>query len=167
MGASKRLILVLRALVCLVLACLPSCLGTGGGVIKVGSLLFFSFFCLSVILSSTSGKKQKNEKKAIQTDPWWLHNRGCAMQAFPGALWSHFFPFFLFVHPPDVVKCKNGKTGGKTVNHPLSSLHAFAAAAPHLLAFVRGPSVSGKKERLAAWLESKLRDTDPSPVSSW
>eukprot|EP00752_Nemacystus_decipiens_P008595 g7674.t1 len=33
---------------------------------------------------------------------------------------------------------------------------AFAAVVPDLLAFVRGPSVRGKKERLSAWLESML-----------
>ncbi|CAM9958059.1 unnamed protein product [Ectocarpus sp. 6 AP-2014] len=33
---------------------------------------------------------------------------------------------------------------------------AFAAAVPDLLTFVRGPSVRGNKERLLAWLESKL-----------
>lgn len=33
---------------------------------------------------------------------------------------------------------------------------AFATAVPDLLAFVRGPAVRGKKDRLASWLESKL-----------
>lgn len=31
---------------------------------------------------------------------------------------------------------------------------AFSTAVPELLAFVRGPGVRGKKQRLAAWLES-------------
>lgn len=33
---------------------------------------------------------------------------------------------------------------------------AFAPAVPEVLAFMRGPSVRGKKERLVEWLESKL-----------
>ncbi|CAN0263788.1 unnamed protein product [Ectocarpus sp. 8 AP-2014] len=32
---------------------------------------------------------------------------------------------------------------------------AFSTAVPKLLAFIRGPGVRGKKQRLAAWLESK------------
>lgn len=33
---------------------------------------------------------------------------------------------------------------------------AFAVIVPELLAFVRGPEVRGKKERLVKWLESTL-----------
>ena len=36
-----------------------------------------------------------NKKESIQTGPWWLHNGGIAMQAFPeapGALFSFRFP---------------------------------------------------------------------------
>jgi len=48
----------------------------------------------------------------------------------------------------------------------IGSPHSFAAVAPHLLEFVRGPIVRGKKERLAAWLESKLEEARASSVSS-
>lgn len=34
---------------------------------------------------------------------------------------------------------------------------AFAVIVPELLAFMRGPQVRGKKERLVEWLESRLK----------
>jgi len=37
---------------------------------------------------------------------------------------------------------------------------AFDAAVPELLAFVRGPNVRGKKERLTEWLESSQKASE-------
>jgi len=48
----------------------------------------------------------------------------------------------------------------------MASPQAFAAAVPHVLASVSDPGVRGDIKRFAAWLKSKLRDANPSTVSS-
>ena len=48
-----------------------------------------------------------NKKESIQTDPWWLHNGGDAMKAFPeapGALFSRF---------PDLAPLLGRKSGNR------------------------------------------------------
>ena len=55
-------------------------------------------------------------QESIETDPWWLHNGGSAMQAFPeapGTLVFSRFPDFPISHPPLGGKSGNRETRKK------------------------------------------------------
>ena len=59
---------------------------------------FFPFFPISHLGGVVNNRT--NKKESVQTDPWWLHNGGRAMQAIPEVPGALFSPDFPISHPP-------------------------------------------------------------------